>query len=157
MPLEPAAASAANELAGERVPVLVSGIFLFDPFLPGPLFHQSTYRIKVLLRNDGGVMAFNIKLVAVAVVVMPLEAVVRVCLLEQTGPDVLLVHEHLPDRGAGPSAAFPGRDPEPIELFCDGVTCLPFQCPGEDPSHPPGFILIDGHLAIFHVVSKWGI
>jgi hypothetical protein len=83
MPLEGASAFTTDDPAGKRVSVSVEAAIFLYVFIPGMLLDQCTDNFKILPADDRFMMVLYIKLILFITVDVPLEAEIRVGLLEK--------------------------------------------------------------------------
>ena len=107
VPFKFSAALSADKHPGKRILACDPQFFLFDVLLPRPLLQECSCSLKVFPADDRLMMIFHIELIALAVIVVPAKAEIRVGLLEQAVADVLFICKHSPDRGARPVSVSP--------------------------------------------------
>ena len=153
MPLEGASTFPTDDPAGKRVPVLKAGIIFLYVFLPGTLLDQCTDSLKIFPADDRFMMVRHIKLVLFITVDMPLEAEIRIGLLEQAVSDIFLIPEHPPDRILRPGPVPLRRHLLLIKLSSDRIAGCAVKRLGKYPSYPYRFFLIDDELTVLNTVT----
>ena len=148
----------AEYLPGHGVSCLVLGITPGDTFFLCTLFHQCRHRLEILVADDGIVVSFHIKLIHLAVIRVPVEPLIRVCLLENAVSSVFFVGKDATDGSGCPFTALLGRRTQFYEFGCYRIRTLAGESFGINESDPFGLFFVNRPFAIADIiVTIWWV
>ena len=119
MPFKRAPAFTADQLSGERIPILVSRVASLDVLFLCSLLHQRTNSLKIFFADDWLVMILNKELILFTVVLVPPETKICIAFLKEACSRVFLIFEDSPDCTSPPRSVFLCLQLSVIELPCN--------------------------------------